>query len=35
LKDGKKKQTLSEEEIWEMEDKLNELAEQVKNMKDV
>merc|ERR1711865_339783 len=35
LKEGKKKQTLSEEEIWERDVMLNELAEQVKNMKDV
>jgi elongation factor 3 len=34
LKDGKKKKTLSEEEVWEMEDKLSELAEQLKNAKD-
>jgi ABC-type multidrug transport system ATPase subunit len=27
LKDGKKKKTLNEEEIWELEDKLNELQE--------
>merc|ERR1711934_455302 len=27
LKDGKKKKTLNEEEIWELEDKLNELKE--------
>merc|ERR1711972_1311619 len=27
LKDGKKKKTLSEEEMWELEDKLNELKE--------
>jgi len=27
LKDGKKKKTLSDEEIWEIEDKLNELKE--------
>eukprot|EP00932_Pfiesteria_piscicida_P009417 SRR837773.20144.p2 GENE.SRR837773.20144~~SRR837773.20144.p2 ORF type:complete len:231 (-),score=122.84 SRR837773.20144:58-693(-) len=27
LKDGKKKSTLTEEEIWEIEDKLNELKE--------
>merc|ERR1711953_1169482 len=27
LKDGRKKQTLSDEEMWEMEDKLNELKE--------
>jgi len=30
LKDGKKKQTLSEEETWELEDKINELKEQIK-----
>merc|ERR1712161_90813 len=30
LKDGKKKQTLSDEEIWEIEDKLNELKETLK-----
>merc|ERR1712238_448600 len=29
LKDGKKKKTLSEEECWEIEDKLNELKEQL------
>ncbi|KAL9139447.1 elongation factor 3 [Amphidinium carterae] len=33
LKEGKKKKTLSEEEMWEMEDKLNELKEIVKNEK--
>merc|ERR1712013_719273 len=27
LKDGKKKKTLSDEEIWELEDKLTELQE--------
>merc|ERR1712039_469961 len=27
LKDGKKKKTLSEEEMWELEDKINELKE--------
>jgi len=30
LKDGKKKQTLTDEEMWEIEDKLNELKEQLK-----
>merc|ERR1712048_869527 len=30
LKDGKKKKTLTDEEMWEMEDKLNELKEQLK-----
>merc|ERR1719199_1443778 len=30
LKDGKKKKTLSDEEMWELEDKLNELREQIK-----
>merc|ERR1712139_242220 len=30
MKDGKKKGTLSEEEVWEMEDKLNELRESLK-----
>merc|ERR1711957_904480 len=30
LKDGKKKQTLSDEEMWEIEDKLNELKETLK-----
>merc|ERR1712113_1190767 len=30
LKDGKKKKTLTDEEMWEMEDKLNELKEQIK-----
>merc|ERR1712193_445529 len=29
LKDGKKKKTLTDEEMWEMEDKLNELKEQL------
>jgi len=29
LKDGKKKKTLTEEEMWELEDKLNELKEQI------
>merc|ERR1712051_917438 len=29
LKEGKKKKTLTDEECWEMEDKLNELKEQV------
>merc|ERR1712187_598423 len=29
LKDGKKKKTLTEEECWEIEDKLNELKEQL------
>merc|ERR1711870_179944 len=29
LKDGKKKKTLTDEEMWEMEDKLNELKEQI------
>merc|ERR1712151_698773 len=33
LKDGKKKKTLTDEEIWEMEDKLNELKEQLKDEK--
>merc|ERR1719194_117456 len=33
LKDGKKKKTLTEEEIWELEDKLNELKEQLKDAK--
>merc|ERR1739844_419536 len=31
LKDGKKKKTLSEEEMWEMEDQLNDLKEKVKS----
>merc|ERR1712032_316079 len=31
LKDGKKKKTLTEEEMWEMEDKLNDLKEKVKS----
>merc|ERR1712205_255807 len=31
LKDGKKKKTLSDEEMWELEDKLNELKEQLKD----
>merc|ERR1712203_661104 len=30
LKDGKKKKTLTEEEMWEMEDQLNDLKEKVK-----
>jgi elongation factor 3 len=30
LKDGKKKKTLTDEEMWEMEDKLNELKEGLK-----
>merc|ERR1712107_180257 len=30
LKDGKKKKTLTEEEAWELEDKLNELKESLK-----
>merc|ERR1712157_444533 len=30
LRDGKKKKTLSDEEMWEIEDKLNELKEQLK-----
>merc|ERR1712161_59177 len=30
LKDGKKKKTLSDEELWEIEDKLNELKETLK-----
>merc|ERR1711870_215872 len=30
LKDGKKKKTLTDEEMWEMEDKLNELKELLK-----
>merc|ERR1712203_657914 len=30
LKDGKKKKTLSDEEMWEIEDKLNELKEALK-----
>jgi len=29
IKDGKKKKTLTEEEVWELEDKLNELKEQI------
>merc|ERR1719190_48911 len=33
LKTGKKKQTLTDEEMWEMEDKLNELKEQLKEDK--
>merc|ERR1712012_99703 len=33
LKDGKKKKTLTDEEMWEMEDKLNELKEQLKDAK--
>merc|ERR1719160_1867575 len=31
LKDGKKKSTLTDEEMWELEDKLNELKEQLKS----
>merc|ERR1719431_194367 len=30
LKDGKKKKTLTDEEMWELEDKLNELKESLK-----
>merc|ERR1712228_52647 len=30
LKDGKKKKTLTEEEMWEMEDQLNDLKEKIK-----
>lgn len=30
IKDGKKKGTLTEEEVWELEDKLNELKESLK-----
>merc|ERR1719401_2499497 len=30
LKEGKKKKTLTDEELWEMEDKLNELKESLK-----
>jgi hypothetical protein len=30
IKDGKKKQTLTDEEVWELEDKLNELKESLK-----
>merc|ERR1711941_32947 len=33
LKDGKKKKTLTDEEAWELEDKLNELKEQIKDAK--
>lgn len=33
LKDGKKKKTLTDEEMWEMEDKLNELRDQLKDEK--
>merc|ERR1711977_116039 len=33
LKDGKKKKTLTDEEMWELEDKLNELKEQIKDAK--
>jgi len=29
LKDGKKKKTLSDEEMWELEDKLNALQESI------
>merc|ERR1712157_666428 len=29
LKDEKKKKTLTDEEMWELEDKLNELKEQI------
>merc|ERR1712127_203387 len=31
IKEAKKKKTMSDEEIWEMEDKLNELKEQLKS----
>merc|ERR1711870_189745 len=31
LKDGKKKKTLTEEEMWEMEDQLNDLKEKIKS----
>merc|ERR1712100_828160 len=34
LKDGKKKKTLTDEEMWEIEDKLNELKEQLEKSKD-
>merc|ERR1719498_1236190 len=30
IKDGKKKKTLTDEEVWELEDKLNELKESLK-----
>jgi len=33
LKDGKKKKTLTDEEMWELEDKLNELKELIKGEK--
>merc|ERR1712183_831465 len=33
LKDGKKNQTLTDEEMWEMEDRLNELKEQLSSAK--
>merc|ERR1712151_1366256 len=33
LKDGKKKKTLTDEEMWEIEDKLNELKEQLSKEK--
>jgi len=33
LKDGKKKGTLSEEETWELEDKLNDLKEKLESAK--
>lgn len=29
IKDGKKKKTLTDEELWELEDKINELKEQI------
>merc|ERR1711939_827337 len=34
LKDGKKKKTLTDEEMWEIEDKLNGLKEQLEKAKD-
>merc|ERR1711943_79448 len=33
LKDGKKKKTLTEEETWELEDKLNDLKEKLESAK--
>jgi elongation factor 3 len=33
IKDNKKKKTLTDEELWEIEDKLNELKEQLKDEK--
>merc|ERR1711918_218256 len=35
IKDGKKKKTLTDEEVWELEDKLNELKESLQKLSDV